>query len=556
MSPKIVCGQAGVPAETCHKCPYVNHESAARGKGQCVHLHGRIGMVLCPECTARAGERREVPLHGCAVHQTCTIARAAVDHYCCDTCNDHKPAWRRDQAGAIRHLTYHVYPRGEIWRWNIAQLKERLSLFNGRRLVGVACDGHSDPLEAVQEALGDPSIEVFHIANDGHRREMTTHPWLLERMSDLVSPMDATFYGHAKGIGSSLIADGVRTWADAMYVSCLDYWPAVRAALVDHAAVGILRRRTRHPPGVPVAWHYSGSFRWLRNADLYRRDWRRIDQEWQGPETYPGLHIGYEESACLWGEHASGMHGYSLAEWTAGWRGPAFGQWQAQHVVDRQPPLLLSVVIRGHAHPERVHEAIDSVRVQTSDSWECLILDSGRIAATGAYDRYREDARIRVVLDPEGPPAGDEPSRAARRLNDVLGTGVIRGDLVMHLPDDDVLAPNVAATMLARARAQPGESAWYGRILRERHHANGRVEQLGGRNTVGILRPGNSGVGRIDGMQVCYRRNVSRFWSEDRAVERYADGVWMDAIAARTPIIPLDLVIGTQRHTPASTYTQ
>src|SRR4030095_1055950 len=35
-----------------------------------------------------------------------------------------------------RHLVYHMWPvRGSLWSWNLDQLKSRLDLFNGRRIL-------------------------------------------------------------------------------------------------------------------------------------------------------------------------------------------------------------------------------------------------------------------------------------------------------------------------------------------------------------------------------------------------------------------------------------
>ena len=557
MSPKMVVGPAGVHHSTCLTCPYLDHDSPPRGRGQCVHLGSRTGHVPCAPCTVQAGHRIELPVHACAVHGSCTIARTVPGRACCASCSQHVSAWRRVEAGAIRHLTYHICPKGDIWRWNAAHLRERLSLFNGRRIISVCVDGYTDRLEDVQEALGGPGVaEWIHLANDVHRREMVSHPTLLERMSDLVGEQDVTWYGHGKGIGSSLVADGVRRWTEEMYRGTLDYWPEVRRQLADHAAVGILMRRSRHPPGVPVVWHYGGTFRWTRNADLYRRDWRRIDPSWMGPETYPGLHIRYEEAACLWGEHASGGWGYGLAEWDQGWRGPASEAWHAAHVADRHTPLLMTVIVRCHQHPDRVHECIESVRSQVSSEWELLLLSSGRPEIAGLAARYAADARIRVVVDPEGPPAPGDRSRAARRVNEAVAGGLVRGDLILCVPDDDLLYPQTIGTLVERARVQAGESAWYGRLDVQRIHPGGRVEPLPGIGTCGILDGRNCGRGQIDGMQVCVRRGAWVPYPEEASAERMCDGWWMDAVGASASIVPLDLVVGVQRHTPTSYYTR
>lgn len=556
LSPKLVVGQQGVPDVGCASCYCRDHEPPPRTKGQCVHLGGIVRRAECEACTEHVGKPVVVAVHACAKHTACTMLRQVHGLHVCESCPDHVPAWRRPDAGRVRHLTYHVYPRGEIWRWNIAHLRERLSLFNGRRIVAVAVDGESDKLADVQAALGhDMDIEYIHVANDRNRREMTTHPLLLEAMADRTGPHDATWYGHAKGIGSSLVGDGVRRWAEEMYVGTLDYWPAVWNALRDHAAVGILRRRSRHPPGVPVEWHFAGSFRWVRNADLYSRDWRRIDPAWLGPETYPGLHFAYEESCCLYGECASGAIGlYSAAYWRT-WPEEACAEWKQTHAGDRRRPMLATVILTAHRQPVRVHEAIASVLGQTSDEWQLLIVDSGKIAATGAYARYASDSRVSVMTTGEQPEDAQHRCAQSFAINEAWRRGRVRGDLVIHLSDDDLLHPYALEQFIARARAQPCEAAWYGPADRQRVNRAGQVLDLGRLYTVGIGGPSNTLRGRIDGMQVIHRRSVRREWPEEKAAGPQADGIWIDRIGEGTPLVPLHTVVGIHRHTPDSTFT-
>jgi hypothetical protein len=45
------------------------------------------------------------------------------------------------RSSSIRHLTYHIWPRiagGDSWKWNLEQLAERWTMFNGVKCAGVA----------------------------------------------------------------------------------------------------------------------------------------------------------------------------------------------------------------------------------------------------------------------------------------------------------------------------------------------------------------------------------------------------------------------------------
>ena len=305
-----------------------------RSPHPCKHLGARVALHQCLPCAAK-GQQVSVPLHACSVHNHCTLGMILPGIACCEGCLDVAPRWLEPAAGGRRHLLYHCYPRTPVWRWNIDQLKRRMGLFNGRRIVAVVTDEHTNALADVQAALASARVEWVQLPNDPIAREMASHPLLLEALRAHIGAEDVTFYGHAKGISSSVYGPGVQRWADEMYAGNLDYWPAVERELKTHACCGIYRRLLSPAPAAHVAWHYSGSFRWTRNKDLYSRNWRRIDGNWVGPETYPGLHFTLEESACLYGEFSSGgIALYAQAEWDK-WAQAAADQWRGAHQVDK-----------------------------------------------------------------------------------------------------------------------------------------------------------------------------------------------------------------------------
>ena len=208
---------------------------------------------------------------------------------------------RESGPGTIRHLLYFVYPAaaaGPVWRWNLDKLRRRMSLFNGRRVVAVATGAGAETAEAVRERLSGCGVDFLEVPNDPVLKEMAAFPALLESVSGYDQPGHATFYGHAKGVSSEAWSPDVRRWTEAMYTGCLDHWPAVRRLLVDRPLVGAFKRNSGWRES-RSEWHYSGSFRWHRNADLYSRDWREIDPFWCGSETHPSLHFRAERRpAC------------------------------------------------------------------------------------------------------------------------------------------------------------------------------------------------------------------------------------------------------------------
>lgn len=268
------------------------------------------------------------------------------DHRCW-MCNDvdhpdqTAAAKRRDLAGAVRHLIYHLAPLGPAWRWHLAELLPRLGLFNGVRLMSVAEGDGCAPAEEVRELLRGHDVQVRMVRNDPRLREMAGYPLLLRELSAYRGEGDVHLYGHAKGAASEVAYDGVREWSLTMLTALLDYWPAVRRALVSHVCVGIYRRRM-HLLGHPNCnWHYSGSWRWARNADWFQRPWDSHYYNWASTETQPGSLFGYAEVACLFGEFESGVEALYHAQAWRGWAGASRDRWFREHAADHRPARLL-----------------------------------------------------------------------------------------------------------------------------------------------------------------------------------------------------------------------
>lgn len=556
VSPKIVTGSRGVPDSKCAGCFCRDHPAPARPRGHCVRLGSRVHNITCRPCSASAGRLVELPVHSCTLHGLCTLEAQADGLHCCRSCPDHLPEWDRAAAGRIRHLTYHLYPAGPAWRWNIAMLKERLCLFNGSRVVSVATGPETATLAEVRAEFGDAVLQVLEVPNDPTLREMTSFRNLIESASQYDSSEDVTFYGHGKGASSELWSPAARRWTTAMYESLLDYWPAVARELQRACAVGVYRRLRTGVPGSLARWHYSGSFRWTRNKDLYSRDWRRIDAGWCGGEAYPGLHFKPEETACLHGEFGAGGLGLYLSETWEAWAAESHRAWCEDHAADRCRPQLVTCILVAHQQPELVHEAIASVQKQTSDSWQLVIMDSGELSRSGAYARYSKDARIGYYQTGETDELRRSVGIQAWSINEAWRRGLVRGDLVCHLSDDDVYDPGIFEAWIAAARGDPTQQAWHSPALRVELDAQGGERPLGRLEFRGAAEGDRSLDCRLDGMQVCHRRGLRTDWPEDRSVAWHADGVWMAAVGCRAPIYPVPQLAGRHRHTARSTFTK
>jgi hypothetical protein len=199
-----------------------------------------------------------------------------------------------------RNLLYHIWPtRGSMWTWNLDQLKDRLDMFNGRRIVGIVHDDRSEPPERVKEYLDGHGFE-FVINRNDDRGEAISFPPMMERIAS-TDPNEITFYGHAKGVKYEPdVPAPVKRWSEVQYRVALDDWSTVHTHLERFAMTGPFRMLGQFRAHRYLAsWHYSGTYFWFRNAHVFSRSPLRIPQFYGGVETWPGMLFDQAETGCL-----------------------------------------------------------------------------------------------------------------------------------------------------------------------------------------------------------------------------------------------------------------
>jgi hypothetical protein len=172
----------------------------------------------------------------------------------------------------------------------------RWCVFNHRRVVAVAVDDRSEPLEVVQRAFADrgaEGIEFLESPNDPELRETATFPLLLSKVAS-TDPDEASFYAHTKGTSTSDDAEAVRLWRDAMYEALLQPIEVVRDGLRRYPCVGTTKMvwpAGRVPP-YPTRlmhgrWMFAGAFFWLRHDQVFTRpDWHDVPKDRYGTEAW------------------------------------------------------------------------------------------------------------------------------------------------------------------------------------------------------------------------------------------------------------------------------
>ena len=269
-------------------------------RAPCVHE----GAILeFSRCRGEAGHVRDCDLHDRCVRGPHSQSRVQV----CFDCPDYTPppGPPPPPVGTVRHCLYYVCPvvGNGVWQLRLDQLKARADLFNGKKIIAVA-EGQEgpriDPVSVVAAHLG-AGWEVVPVANSAARRETVAWEPLWQRLESDFDPGDVAWFGHAKGVTKPVNSGvTVHEWARVAMEVCLDYWPLVKKQLDTHPITGPFKKSGAGFHGSRSAFHYSGTFYWVRLSDFFARDWRSlIDRAWWGTESYPGVAYRQVEAGCL-----------------------------------------------------------------------------------------------------------------------------------------------------------------------------------------------------------------------------------------------------------------
>lgn len=209
-----------------------------------------------------------------------------------------------------RHLLMHIWPtRNGAWQWNVDQVIARAEVFNGSRTVGVAVDNDTCTMQEVQAYFAERGFdaELFSVPNDKHKREGTT---FLRLMAAVSGKPGITFYCHAKGArhGSFGNDTTIRRWTDVMYQATLDRVERVEEILLTNCMAGPFKRYGMFKTPNNKQWHYSGTFYWFRNRDVFSRDWNAIDKTFFAAESWPGRIFWRDEVACLFLDNVGDLY--------------------------------------------------------------------------------------------------------------------------------------------------------------------------------------------------------------------------------------------------------
>ena len=216
-----------------------------------------------------------------------------------------------------RNLIMHVWPTSNgAWQWNLDQLIKRRHVFTGKVVIGVAEGPNTATRAEVEEYAQQLNPTVFSVPNNPRIREGATFQKLLQAIKDDSS---ITFFCHAKGArhGESFGSDGstLRPWTETMYRVCLDDIGKTIEQLKTSTMTGPFRRFGNFKTPGNHRWHYSGAFYWFRNADVFERNWQKMDLFFFAVESWPGLLFRPEEVACCFHDNCGDL--YRMDYWNS-----------------------------------------------------------------------------------------------------------------------------------------------------------------------------------------------------------------------------------------------
>ncbi len=112
----------------------------------------------------------------------------------------------------------------------------------------------------------------------------------------------------------------------------------------------------------------------------------------------------------------------------------------------------VSVVIPHFNRARLLSETLESIHQQSVADWEVIIVDDGSEPEEWAAIRAMESDRIRVLQRTNGIKG---PSRCRN-----MGAAEARGELLLFLDSDDVLAPWCLGQRLERVSQEPELGVW------------------------------------------------------------------------------------------------
>lgn len=224
---------------------------------------------------------------------------------------------------------------------------------------------------------------------------------------------------------------------------------------------------------------------------------------------------------------------------------------------------FLSCILLSHNKAEHVGEAINSLCAQTFTDWEAVVFDSGVLYDQGFFATLpaMKDSRLHLVRSWETEELRKSKTIASWCFNECFRNKMLKGQYVVYLCDDDLFYPNAFQTFYDYVQTYPEARAMYASVDMTAVTPTGEkvtYHELLAQEVRGSCCGGGPLDCHVDYLQLCHRADLfdlftgEDFWPEDREVMAHADGVFLEKIGSRVPILPIPAKIGENRKVPDS----
>jgi spore maturation protein CgeD len=220
---------------------------------------------------------------------------------------------------------------------------------------------------------------------------------------------------------------------------------------------------------------------------------------------------------------------------------------------------MLTTILTSHCKPGHCWEAIESVLAQSYSDWQLIVMDSGILYNANYFNRWGSCGKIHVATTGETEDMRKQWCMQSMAINSCFQRGLVHGDLVTFLSDDDLYEPDAFYQFAETAWHNPLQHAWYGHASLWKQVGSFSYERVGDLRADAIGGADYTDLDcKADGMQVCARRSVLdvTLWPVDIEFAGHADGVFLSMLGKRCPIHPLDFHVGSHRHTRDSTFSK
>lgn len=227
--------------------------------------------------------------------------------------------------------------------------------------------------------------------------------------------------------------------------------------------------------------------------------------------------------------------------------------------------MLVTCLITSHNKPDLCHEALQSVVNQTHQDWQGIVWDSGVLYDQGYFNSFSwsADERFTFIRSHETEETRRTKAMAPWCFNECFRNGLVKGEIVLYLCDDDIYYPDAFHTFASYAEAHPDRHAFYASQDVGVIYPNGWRAIVGERRALHMAGKCCGGAQLdccVDSGMISHRVSIlnkfptDEYWSESKETETHADGVFMEQIGSITPFFPIDVKVSQNRRTPQSTY--